>query len=257
MPDIPRDERLPLPAGPIVFASAPSASRPRMSPDRKRLARVAVIAAILVAAVTAAWHFTPLKEWITADRVVDWVETFSRYWWAPYALVLLYTPASVVLFPRALLTVAAAAVFGPWEGFFIAMSGVVVNTLAGYGAGRLLDPQVVKRWGGSKMERIGKALGKEGFVAVATLGLVPIAPFIVELLAFGALRLPVWQVLAGTVLANLPGTVGSTLMGDQLNAILSHDRHVNRGVIVFVVLLVAGMAYATRRLWKKMQPLLA
>jgi phospholipase D1/2 len=228
-----------------------------MSPDRKRLVRVAVIAAIVVAAVTAAWHFTPLKEWITAERVVDWVETFARFWWAPYAMVLLYTPASVVLFPRALLTVAAAAVFGPWQGFFIAMGGVVVNTLAGYGAGRLLDPKIVKRWGGPKMERVGKALGKEGFLAVATLGLVPIAPFIVELLAFGALRLSVWQVLAGTFLANLPGTVGSTLVGDQLNAVLSQDRKVNGVVIALVVALLAGMAYATRRLWKKMQPLLA
>jgi uncharacterized membrane protein YdjX (TVP38/TMEM64 family) len=67
----------------------------------------------------------------------------------------------------------------------------------------------------------------------------------------------VWQVLAGTFLANLPGTVGSTLVGDQLNAVLSQDRKVNGVVIALVVALLAGMAYATRRLWKKMQPLLA
>ena len=225
--------------------------------DRKRLIRVAAIAAVLVAAITAAWRFTPLNEWLTAERVVGWFETFSRAWWAPYAVILLYTPASVVLFPRALLTIAAAAAFGPWQGFFIAMTGVIVNSLAGYGAGRLLDPKIVKRWGGAKMERVGKALGKEGFLAVATLGLVPIAPFIVELLAFGALRLPVWRVLAGTALANLPGTVGSTLMGDQLNAVLSQDRQVNGAVIAFVLLMMGGMAYAGRRLWKKMQPLLA
>jgi phospholipase D1/2 len=227
------------------------------SPDRKRLYWLAGILVAVVAGITAAWRFTPLNEWITAERVVDWVETFSRFWWAPYALALLYTPASVILFPRAVLTVAAAAVFGPWQGFFIAMGGVLVNTLVGYGAGRLLDPKIVKRLGGKKMDRVGKALGKEGFVAVATLGLVPIAPFIVELLAFGALRLPFLQVVLGVMLANLPGTIGSTLVGDQLGALLSQDRETNAIVIAVVVVLMAGMAYATRRLWKKMQPLLA
>ena len=224
---------------------------------RKRLFWIAGIVIAIVAAMMAAWRFTPLNEWVTGERVVEWVQTFSRYWWAPYALALLYTPASVVLFPRALLTIAAAAAFGPWQGFFVAMAGVAINTLSGYYAGRTLDPKIVKRWGGAKMDRVGKALGREGFLAVATLGMVPIAPFIVELLAFGALRLPVLHVLAGTALANLPGTIGSTLLGDQLNAVLSQDRETNGMVIAFVVLMMAGMAYASRRLWKKMQPLLA
>ena len=65
------------------------------------------------------------------------------------------------------------------------------------------------------------------------------------------------QVLAGTTLANLPGTVGSTLMGDQINAVFSAERDVNAIAIVAVVLMVATMAYASRRLWKKMQPLIA
>lgn len=249
MPDGSVTERAARRTSPRVLSSA--------TPARKRLYWAAGILAALVAGVSAAWHFTPLEEFLTGERVVVWVETIAGFWWAPYALALLYTPASMVLFPRAILTVAAAAVFGLWEGFFIAMGGVAVNTLAGYGAGRLLDPKIVRRWGGPKMDRVGKALGKEGFVAVATLGLVPIAPFIVELLAFGALRLPILQVVAGTALANLPGTIGSTLMGDQLNAVLLQDRGVNGIVVAIVVLLVGGMAFATRRLWKKMQPLLA
>ena len=249
MPDGAGVERAARHASPMVLS-------PR-TPDRKRLYRLAGIVAAVVAGVTAAWHFTPLNEWLTAERVVDWVQTFSRFWWAPYAVALLYTPASMILFPRAVLTVAAAAVFGPWQGFCIAMAGVLVNTLSGYYAGRMLDPKIVRRWGGAKMERVGKALGKEGFVAVATLGLVPIAPFIVELLAFGALRLKILQVVAGVMLANLPGTIGSTLVGDQLGALLSQDRETSAIVIAVVVVMMAGMAYATRRLWKKMQPLIA
>lgn len=225
--------------------------------DRKKLIRGAIVVAAVIAAVTAIWRLTPLSEWVTAERVIEWVETFSRAWWAPYAVVLLYTPAAMVLFPRALLTVAAAVAFGPVKGFIVAMAGVLLSTVIGYFAGRQLDPERVKRWGGPRMEKVRKGLRKEGFLAVATLGLVPIAPFTVLVVAFGALRLKLWQVLAGVALAHLPGTIGSTLMGDQVHAMLSDDRTLNPVVIGGVVVTMVVVALTTHRLWKRMQPAFA
>lgn len=222
--------------------------------DRRKLLRAAAILAAVVATLMAAWHLTPLSEWVTAERLADWVENFSRAWWAPFAVVLLYTPAAMVLFPRALLTVAAAVAFGPVMGFTIAMAGVMASTLVGYCAGRQLDPERVKRWGGPRMEKVRKALRKEGFLAVATLGLVPIAPFSVLVVAFGALRLKLWHVLAGVALAHLPGTIGSTLMGDQVSAMLSQDRALNPMVVGGVVVAMALVAFTTHRLWKRMEP---
>lgn len=225
--------------------------------DRRKLTWGAVIVIALVAAATAAWRFTPLSDWVTPERVIEWIETFRRAWWAPYAVVLLYTPAAMVLFPRALLTVAAAVTFGPVMGFAIAMAGVLLSTVIGYYAGRQLDPERVKRWGGPRMEKVRKGLRKEGFLAVATLGLVPIAPFTVLVVAFGALRLKLRHVLAGVGLAHLPGTVGSTLMGDQVHAMLADDRTLNPVVIGAVVVAMVVVALTTHRLWKRMQPAFA
>jgi phospholipase D1/2 len=218
-----------------------------------RLFWAAAATIVALAAITAAWKFTPLADWLTAERVVEWVETFSTYWWAPYALALLYTPASIILFPRPLLTVAAAVAFGPWKGFAVAMGGVLLNALLGYIAGRQLDPRIVKRCGGAKMDRVGKALRKEGFLAVATVGLVPIAPFFVEMLAFGALRLKLWHVLLGVALANTPGVLGGTLLGDQLHAVLSSERTLNLWVVGAVVAVLVFVGFATHRLWVRMQ----
>ncbi len=222
--------------------------------DRRRLTWAAVGLVALVATVTAVWHFTPLSEWVTAERVVEWIETFSNTWWAPLAVALFYTPAALILFPRALLTIAAAVAFGPVKGFIIAMTGVTISAAIGWFAGRQLDPARVKRWGGPRMEKVGKAIGKEGFLAVATVGLVPIAPFAVVVVAFGALRLKLWHVLAGVALAHLPGTIGSTLMGDQVHAMLSSDRSFNPMVVGGVVFAMAMVAFTTHRLWKRMQP---
>lgn len=227
----------------------------KLSPtDRRRLTWVAVGLVTLVATVTAIWRLTPLSEWVTAERVAEWIETFSNTWWAPYAVVLLYTPAALVLFPRAFLTMAAAVAFGPVKGFAIAMTGVALSAAIGYLAGRQLDPARVKRWGGPRIEKVRKAIGKEGFLAVATVGLVPIAPFAVLVVTFGALRLKLLHVLAGVALAHLPGTIGSTLMGDQVHAMLSSDRALNPMVVGGVVLAMAMVAFTAHRLWKRMQP---
>lgn len=218
-----------------------------------RLFWIVTAAALVLVALTVAWKFTPLADIITAEAMIEWVESFASRWWAPYALLLVYTPASLILFPRALLTVAAAVAFGPWKGFAVAMGGVLLTALLGYIAGRQLNPDIVKRYGGKKMDRVGKAMRKEGFVTVATVGLVPIAPFFVEMLAFGALRLKLWHVLLGVTLANTPGLLGGTLLGDQLHAVLSSDRTLNVWVVAGVVAMMAFIGFATHRLWVRMQ----
>ena len=231
----------------------------------KRLAELSrnplflITAALVVAAIllTAAWRWTPLNEFVTTERVVGWVEGFSRYWWAPLALATAYTPASVVMFPRPLLTLAAVVAFGPYEGFAIAMGGVMLNTLILYLIGRYGAKEKIERWGGPRLARVGKLLRKEGLLAVATVGLLPVAPFVVEGLAFGALRLKLRHVLPGVALAMLPGMIAAVLLGHQIAAAISSDRSVNRAIIVGTVLAVVALGFFTRRYWGKLQAAVA
>jgi len=224
---------------------------PRLSRNPLLLWGAAVLT--LAGAATLAWRFTPLADAVNAEAVVDWVETFARYWWAPYAVALLYTPASFVMFPRALLTMAAAVAFGPWKGFAVAMGGIAINTMVAYGLGRTLDARVVKRLGGHKLDRVGNAIRREGFLAVATVGLLPVAPFLVVCMGFGTLRMKARDVLLGVLLAHLPGTVASTLLGDQVAAALAHDRAINGWIVAGVLVFMAAVAWVTRRWWKRMQ----
>lgn len=213
-----------------------------------------VLVCVLLA---AAWRWTPLKEYVTTEGVVHWVEGFARYWWAPFALALAYTPASVVMFPRPLLTLAAVVAFGPYEGFAVAMGGVIVNTLILYAIGRYGAKEKIEKWGGPKLARVGKLLRKEGLVAVATVGLVPVAPFVIEGLAFGALRLKLRHVLPGVALAMLPGMIAAVLIGHQLAAAFTTDRTANRAIIVGTVIGIAVLAFFTRRYWGKLQAAMA
>ncbi|HEX5129306.1 MAG TPA: VTT domain-containing protein, partial [Usitatibacter sp.] len=217
----------------------------------KRLAEISrnplfrITAALVLASIllTAAWRWTPLNEYVTTERVVDWVGGFSRFWWAPLALAFAYTPASVIMFPRPLLTLAAVIAFGPYEGFAIAMGGVLLNTLILYLIGRYGAKEKIEKWGGPRLARVGKLLRKEGLVAVATVGLLPVAPFVVEGLAFGALRLKLRHVLPGVALAMLPGMIAAVLIGHQIAAAISSDRSANRAIIGGTVLAIVVLGF--------------
>jgi uncharacterized membrane protein YdjX (TVP38/TMEM64 family) len=84
-------------------------------------------------------------------------------------------------------------------------------------------------------------------------GLLPIAPFFVEVLAFGALRLKLRHVLPGVALANLPGTLGTTVLGDQIAAALSSDRALNPWIVAAIVAAMAAIAFYTHRKWRALE----
>jgi uncharacterized membrane protein YdjX (TVP38/TMEM64 family) len=197
-----------------------------------RLFQVAAASVVFTVGLALAWRYTDLSEVVTVEAVLGWIEVFSSKPWAPIALALAYTPASVVLFPRPLLTLAAVVAFGPWKGFAVAMAGILVNAFVGHSLGRVLDEKKLRRMGGPRFTRVAKALRNEGFLAVTLVGLLPVAPFFPEMLAFGALRLKLRHVLPGVALANLPGTLATTVLADQVAAVLSHERTLEPWIVV-------------------------
>lgn len=197
-------------------------------PAKRRFPWVTLLTAILVVAgLTAAWRLTPLAQIVTAERVIDWTESFSSYWWAPLAIVSMYTPASLVMFPRPLITLAAVVSFGPWEGLAYAMTGVLLASAVGYYAGRAFGRNTVRRFAGSKLNRVSQALQRRGVLAVTAVRLVPIAPFIVESMIAGAIHLKLWQLSVGTFFGMLPGALMATVLGDAAQSALRDPAQIN------------------------------
>lgn len=181
-------------------------------PDRKRSRRQPawgkIVAVVLAcAALAAAWRYTPLSELITAQRIIAWARAVREVKWAPIAVILLYTPAAFVMFPRPLLTLLTVIAFGPWLGFAYGMTGILVAALATYYAGRLLRRETVKRLAGERLEQMSKQLRSHGLAAVTAVRIVPAAPFAIEGIIAGAVRIKVWQYTLGTFLGMLPGVL--------------------------------------------------
>lgn len=208
--------------------------------------KLAVITAVLLG-LTALWQFTPLANYLDGSRITSWARDAGQLWWVPVLTVLAYTPASYVMFPRPLITLFAVIAYGPVWGFVIAMTGIQVAAWTSYVAGRRLDPGTIRRLAGAKLERILHVLRRRGLVAMTALRLVPLAPFAVEGFVAGAIRMRLWEFLLGTAIGILPGTLTSTIFGDQLQVWLDDPARINYWLIAFVLVLLGGATWFVRR----------
>lgn len=238
------DPERPVSLDRMIQYFAPLSDQPRRAGS---LVRTVAATVLIVAALTALWRYTPLASWVTADRVSEWAESFSGNWWAPVVLILAYLPACFVMFPRPLLTLAAVVAFGPWLGFTFGMTGVLIAAAATYYLGWLLPRDRVRRLCGERLNSMCETLRHRGIVAVTALRLVPVAPFAVEGLVAGAIRIPASHFLIGTFLGMAPGALTTTVFGQQLETALRDPSRINYALIAAVVALFAVATFAVRR----------
>jgi phospholipase D1/2 len=237
------------PEQPVALQTLVEMFSPDVEP-RKRKSRgwMKFAAAIaVVAALTAMWRFTPLAHWFEPDRVTTWARSFGDQWWAPLIVLAAYTPASFVMFPRPVITLFAVVAFGPWLGFVYALAGIEIAAWLTYVLGMLLRRDTVRRVAGSNLNRIIEMMRRRGLIAMTALRLVPLAPFIVEGIVAGAVRIKLWHFMVGTAIGMLPGTLAATILSEQLQAALEDPSEVNYWLIGAAVLIVALATWFVRR----------
>ena len=206
-----------------------------------------LIAALVVAALAAAWRYTPLSEYITAERINGWARAMRQNTWAPLAVIFAYTPAAFVMFPRPVLTLLTVIAFGPWLGFAYGMAGIITAALATYYTGRLLPERTVQRLAGDKLDDVVKALRRHGLMAMLAVRIIPVAPFAVEGLIAGALPIKVWDYTLGTFLGMLPGVLATSVFGAQISAALEDPASINWWIVAAVIVAMIALTWFVRR----------
>ena len=205
--------------------------------------------------MAAVWRWTPLAEFVTAERILAWTRTVRDTWWAPPLLIAAYTPAAFVLLPRPLLTLVSVMTFGTLLGLTYSTAGVLLAALVTYFAGRSLRKETVKRLAGDQLEPAGKLLREHGVVAVFGANMLPTPPFVVQNMIAGAVRIRLWKFLLGTFLALVPGMLAWTVFGGQLRTALEDSSKVSYGLIGGAVVLLVAFTFVARYfLARRLQP---
>lgn len=139
---------------------------------------------------------------------------FARMgWWAGIVFAGIYAAATLSPLPKTVLTLAAGALFGVPVGLLVVMIGANVGAAAGFGIGRMLGQEAVRRLIGPRFERFDARLIRRGFVAILVARLIPIVPFTAVNYLAGLTVVRLRDFLAGTVLGMIPATAAYVSIG--------------------------------------------
>ena len=101
---------------------------------------------------------------------------------------------------------------------------------------------------GPRLNRIRRAITRHGVLAVATVRMVPVAPFTVVNLAAGASRIPFTDYVLGTILGMLPGLVLMSALGYQIFNVLTAPTPLNVSLFVLAVVAWIGASLGIQAL---------
>jgi phospholipase D1/2 len=217
---------------------------------RPAWAKLAAIV-LLVAGLAAVWRHTPLSALVTAERIIDWAHGVGHLRWAPLVVMAAYTPACFVMFPRPLITLFAVIAFGPVIGLIYSLLGIVGAALATYFVGRALPRDIVRKLAGDRLNEMTEVLRRRGLLAIFAVRIVPVAPFAIEGMVAGTIGIKLWHYALGTVLGMLPGTLTTTIFGDQIQTALGDPSRINYWLVGGVVLLFVVLILVVRRWFVK------
>lgn len=209
------------------------------------------VAAVTLAVVGLAllWRYSPLAEWTRIEHLVEPMRMVAASDWAPLATIGIYLVGGLTLFPITVLIAVTAMVFGPWEGVLYSLLGSVAAALTGYAVGWLAGRRAppVRRIRNGRVARLIKMFAGNGVVGIASLRMLPLAPFMLINLAAGAARVRFLDFAIGSALGLGPGIVAFNLMGVQLQSVLTQGRAEDIGVLLGLLAAWFGLTMLLQR----------
>ncbi len=165
--------------------------------------------------------------------------------WAPVAHILLFTIASVLFVPGAILGLAGGVLFGPLWGTIFNLAGATLGATAAFLVARYLAAGWVKRKVGGRLQKLITGVEVEGWRFVAFTRLVPLFPFNLLNYAFGLTRIPLSHYVLASLICMAPGTLAFTWLAYAgREALAGHDTAIRYGLIALALL--AAVAFLPR-----------
>ncbi len=166
---------------------------------------------------------------------------------APALLVGFFVLASLLMVPVTALIVATILVFGSVAGFAYALAGTLLSALVGYGLGVWTGGRTHWPMTGGRTEAIADRIARNGLLAVATVRIVPVAPFAVINLVAGSSRIRLRDYMLGTLIGMGPGIAALAFFTDRLWASLRDPDAGTVATLVVSTLVVVGLLFGLNR----------
>jgi phospholipase D1/2 len=197
---------------------------------------------VLFLAVSMAWRWTPLKEAVDLETVVQWQQSLkddpTAFFWVAGA----YLIGGLVLFPVTILNVATVVTFGPVTGNAYALAGWLFSAAMSFGIGRTAGSTTIQKIPRLRLNPVFHEAGRHGFLTVLSMRIVPIAPFTVVNLIIGASGIGFRDFILASLVGRIPGIVTLTLFGVQLEYFLRRPGLQSLALLALAALLMLLVA---------------
>ena len=130
----------------------------------------ATILLIFIVAAVAVARFTPVKEFLTAERLGGLLNAAGI--WAPLVFILVYAVGVCLFLPGTLLTALGAAIYGPYWGFLYVWVAAILGATGAFLIGRYLGREFAASLIGDRLKKYDDAIERNGFATVLYLRLV-------------------------------------------------------------------------------------
>jgi uncharacterized membrane protein YdjX (TVP38/TMEM64 family) len=237
------------PISPDAFLSIEMSGRKARFPVANAVKLAAGLAGVV--GLTLAWNLTPLSALLDAKTIEGAMAELATSAWAPLYVIAAFLLGGLVALPLMLLITATTAAFGPVLGFAYAAAGSLSSAALTYLVGAWLGRRALERVVGPRLNRIRARLQRSGVFAIATIRLVPIAPFTVVNMAAGATGVALSDYILGTALGLLPGLLTLAALGTQIvdfivNPSLSGMALLAAGVVAWIMMAMGLQALMKR-----------
>jgi uncharacterized membrane protein YdjX (TVP38/TMEM64 family) len=203
------------------------------------LPAIAVIVAII--GLLALWQLSALHQ-LTDPRVLaQWLRELGQKPLALLWIMALYLIANALLAPNTALNAATVLALGSAYGLPYALSGSLVAAAAAYLLGRRVGMHRLNHLHLPKLRYLARSVRNSGVVGIATIRMVPVAPYSVVNAALGAAGVGFAPYLIGTLLGLLPGLIAISVLGQRLRALIEQP---DAGNVALLTLTSLGLIAA-------------
>ena len=182
------------------------------------IGRLAALVTIVVA-LFAATKLLPVAEWLTLFN--SWVGQMGVI--GVFIFIGVYTIATVLLAPGAILTIGGGFAFGLWKGFLAVSAGATLGASLAFLVARFIARSRIETIAktNEKFKRIDSAIGREGAKLIFLLRLSPLIPFNLSNYFYGLTSVKFWPYVLASWIGMMPGTLLYVYIGTAGKAAVS------------------------------------
>jgi len=176
----------------------------------------AAAAACLLALIFLTWF---LSTAVTPQEIQEALDGLGP--WAPPAYIAAFTLLPAFFFPVAVLALAGGLLFGLWYGSLYTFIGAMLNCALMFLLARFVGRAQVQALIRRKLnlqwqERLMRIAGREGFLLLVILRLIPAVPYNLINYTFGLTDMPLRVYMTASAIGIIPGTLVFINLGDKV-----------------------------------------